>query len=134
MDQQIETVTVSSNGVFDSEASKEALETVLQTIKSEGQRRAVNRIKHDMSLAKQLAMVYDKLQEEAKTRTLKRYIYKVDPAINDRLFLLAKGRLKQMGITYQQLGEFYKEKTGKEYLNLSKNFLASFYIERRRFD
>ena len=91
-------------------------------------------IKHDLELMKEVSRTADKLSYAAKTKTLKRYIYEFDLSAVDRLLILAKGRLKDLGIGYKELGEFYRSVTGKDYGYLTRTFLTLFYIERNNFE
>ena len=96
--------------------------------------RAILNIKRDLKLAKELFRVADTLNLKVKTKPFRDYLSEFDLSIADGLSQRAKGRLKARGIDYKTLGEFYTSVTGKDYLNLSKSFLAVFYIERNNFE
>ena len=96
--------------------------------------RALLNIKHDLELAKELIRITDKLSLEARTKVLKCYISEFDLSIVDRLLLLVKGKLKDLDINYEDLGEFYTGVTGKDYAHLTRAFLALFYVERNDFE
>ena len=98
------------------------------------QKAKLKNIKHDLELMKEVSRAADKLSLAAKTKTLKRYVSEFDLSVVDRLLILGKGRLKDLGIDYKELGEFYTSVTGKDYGYLTRTFLALFYIERNNFE
>ena len=90
------------------------------------QRAKLKNIKHDLELMKEVSRAADKLSLTAKTKTLKRYVSEFDLPVVDRLLILGKGRLKDLGINYKELGEFYTSVTGKDHGYLTRTFLALF--------
>ncbi len=87
-----------------------------------------------MELLKALLEGNYELIMEARAEITKLYGPELDLAILDRLLTSGKGGLKQLGLDYEQLAEFYTSKTGKSCVGLTRTYLCLFYVEQSDFE